>query len=111
MPLISELKEKKLAEGLIGRYIHGNQLSFGIVEIDKGGQLPLHQHVHEQITYIIEGILEMRIGDKTQTLTSGSYYIIPSHVPHSAIAHTDCKLIDVFSPVREDYRLIENECD
>ena len=105
MPSISEVKGKLLAEGLIGRYVHGDNASLGLVEIAKGSILPLHHHVHEQITYIIEGSLEMTIGGETMVLTPGSYYVIPSNVPHSAIAHTDCKVIDVFSPVREEYRV------
>jgi quercetin dioxygenase-like cupin family protein len=32
------------------------------------------------------------------------YHVIPSNTPHSAIAKADCKAIDVFSPVREDYK-------
>jgi quercetin dioxygenase-like cupin family protein len=104
MPSISELKEKQLAEGLVGRYVHGEHISFGVVTIKEGSKLPLHHHIHEQITFIIEGKLEMVIGDETHILTSGSYYVIPSNVPHSAMAHTDCKLIDVFNPVREDYK-------
>lgn len=105
MPAITDVKAKKLAEGLFGRYVHGDNASLGLVEIEKGSILPLHHHVHEQITYIIEGELEMTIGGETILLTPGSYYVIPSNVPHSAIAHSACKVIDVFSPVREEYRV------
>ena len=66
--------------------------------------MPEHQHVHEQITYIIEGQLDMAIGGERCSLKAGMYHVIPSNTNHSAIAKTDCKVIDVFSPVREDYR-------
>ena len=46
----------------------------------------------------------MIIGGKPYSLTAGMYQVIPSNMPHSAIAATDCKAIDVFSPVREDYK-------
>lgn len=104
MPNILDLLSKPLVEGISGRYAHGANASFGLVDIKKGSILPAHQHVHEQITYILEGDLEMTIGDETMVLTPGSYYVIPSNTPHSAIAHSDCKVIDVFSPVREEYR-------
>lgn len=104
MPAITDIRSKKLAEGLFGRYVHGENASLGLVEIEKGSILPLHHHIHEQITYIIEGELEMTIGSETMVLTPGYYYVIPSNVPHSAIAHTNCIVIDVFSPVREEYR-------
>lgn len=105
MPSITDVKGKSLAEGLVGHYVHGEQAMLGLVLIAKGSILPLHHHVHEQITYIIEGELEMTIGNETMVLSPGSYYVIPSNVPHSAIAHSDCKVIDVFSPVREEYKV------
>jgi quercetin dioxygenase-like cupin family protein len=64
----------------------------------------VHQHIHEQITYIIEGQLDMVIDNVPCSLTPGMYHVIPSGTPHSAIAKTDCKVIDVFGPVREDYK-------
>ena len=66
--------------------------------------MPEHRHINEQITYIIEGQLDMTIGGKFCPLTAGMYYVIPSNVPHSAFAKTHCKVIDVFHPVREDYK-------
>ena len=64
----------------------------------------MHHHIHEQITYIIVGQLDMVIDGVAFSLTDGMYHVIPSNLPHSAIAITDCKVIDVFSPVREDYK-------
>ena len=57
-----------------------------------------------RILIIIEGQLDMLIGGEPYSLTAGMYHVIPSNTPHSAIAVTDCKAIDVFNPVREDYR-------
>ena len=104
MQQIKDLRPKDLALGLIGYYAHGNQLTLGFVEIQAGSNLPIHHHVHEQITYIIEGQLDMMIGGKPCSLTAGMFYVIPSNVPHGAVAVTDCKVIDVFNPVREDYK-------
>ncbi|HRX94947.1 MAG TPA: cupin domain-containing protein [Chitinophagaceae bacterium] len=53
---------------------------------------------------MVEGELKMTIGRKTNVLTAGTVHVIPSNVPHSAIALTDCRVIDVFNPVREDYK-------
>ena len=104
MPLIKDNPAKKLVPGITGYYAHGANMTFGYVEIKAGSDLPAHHHVHEQITYIIEGELEMTIGGKVCLLSTGMYYVIPSNTPHSAIAKTDCKVIDVFNPVREDYK-------
>jgi quercetin dioxygenase-like cupin family protein len=104
MDLIKNIKPKELASGITGYYAHGEKSSFGYLELKKGSQVPLHSHINEQITYIIEGQLDMMIGGFAYSLTNGMYHVIPSNVPHSAIAITDCKVIDSFSPVREDYK-------
>lgn len=104
MPLLKSLPEKELAPGLSGYYAHGINITLGLVEIKAGSNLPVHQHMHEQITYVLEGQLNMTIGGEFCELTAGMYYVIPSNVLHGAVAITDCKVIDVFNPVREDYK-------
>jgi len=104
MQKIKELKPKELIAGITGYYAHGEKLSLGYVDIKAGSILPEHHHVHEQITYIIDGQLDMTIDGKHCSLKNGMYYVIPSYTKHSAIAITDCKVIDAFSPVREDYK-------
>lgn len=84
--------------------MHGDASTLAIWDIRKGATLPEHQHVHEQITYILEGQLEMVIGGEKYLLTPGTVHVIPSNTPHSAIAQTDCKVIDAFAPARNDYR-------
>jgi quercetin dioxygenase-like cupin family protein len=108
MNRIKDIMPKALVPGISGHYIHGTGMTFGYVEIKAGSQLPEHQHVHEQITYIIEGQLDMIIGGEACSLSTGMYYVIPSGTLHSAHAVTDCRIIDVFNPVREDYRVPTN---
>ena len=104
MQSIKNIPAKALAPGITGYYAHGDKATFGYIELKKGSSVPMHHHIHEQITYIIEGQLDMVIDGVAFSLTDGMYHVIPSNLPHSAIAITDCKVIDVFSPVREDYK-------
>ena len=104
MPHIKEINKKELSPGITGQYVHGESLTTGWVTIEKGSTLGLHHHHHEQTTIMLKGKMEMRIGQETVLLEEGMIQVIPSNVPHSAIAHEDCTLIDVFYPVREDYR-------
>lgn len=103
---IKNINPKELVPGITGYYAHGNSMTFGYVELKAGSSVPLHQHIQEQITYIIDGELDMVIGGHPCLLTAGMYYVIPSGIPHSAIAKTDCRVIDAFSPVREDYKIL-----
>ena len=105
MEAIRNIRPKELVPGITGYYAHGDKLTFGYVELLEGANIPMHQHMQEQITYILEGQLDMVIGGKPCPLTAGMYYVIPSNTPHSAIAKTCCKVIDAFSPAREDYKL------
>jgi quercetin dioxygenase-like cupin family protein len=104
MANINDIPLKHLISGIAGRYVHGDQCTMGIVEIEKGSVLPLHHHPHEQLTYILEGELEMTIGGETINLRQGDYFVIHSNVPHSAVANVACKVMDVFAPVREEYK-------
>ena len=104
MKKIKDITPKEVVPGITGYYAHGNNLTLGHIVIKAGAIVPEHHHVHEQITYIMEGELEMTIGGEFCPLKAGMYHIIPSNTPHSAIAKIDCIAIDVFSPVREDYR-------
>jgi quercetin dioxygenase-like cupin family protein len=104
MPLIKDEKAKELAPGLTGYYTHGERMTLGLVDIEAGSSLALHKHPHEQITYVIEGQLDMMIGGEPVILTAGMSQVIPAETLHSAVAKTKVTLIDVFNPVREDYR-------
>lgn len=104
MPHLNEINPKTLTAGIIGKYVHGEKTTLGVVEIEKGSDMAAHSHPHEQITMVLEGHLEMTIGNETINLFPGTIHVIPSNTVHSAIAHTNCKLIDIFSPVREEYK-------
>jgi quercetin dioxygenase-like cupin family protein len=105
MPYFSDIPAKALAPGLDGHYVHGQTMTVGEVRIKAGSTLAAHQHPHEQITMMLEGEMDMQIGDQHITLLPGMVYVIPSNTPHSAIAKKDSVVIDVFHPIREDYRV------
>ena len=73
------------------------------VQFEKGGIGPMHQHHHSQVTYVVGGAFEMTIGDETKILKGGDSFYIPTNVMHGAICKEPGMLIDVFSPIREDF--------
>jgi unsaturated pyranuronate lyase len=104
MQYLADIPVKQLFPGFFGKMVHGASSSLVFWDIKKGSALPEHTHVHEQITYIAEGEMEMMIGGKKYQLTAGCVHVIPSLVPHSGVAITDCRVIDSFAPARDDYR-------
>lgn len=73
------------------------------VEFEKGSIGALHQHYHHQITHIERGVFEVVIDDKKQILETGDAFYIPAHTLHGCVCLEDGVLIDVFSPMREDF--------
>ena len=73
------------------------------VEFKKGGVGTMHKHYHAQVTQVISGSFEVTIGDETKILNGGDAFYIPPNVMHGAICLEDGVLIDVFSPIREDF--------
>ena len=63
----------------------------------------LHKHHHSQVTYVESGEFEMTIGDQVKTIRGGDSFYIPPHVMHGCVCKIKGVLIDVFSPVREDF--------
>jgi quercetin dioxygenase-like cupin family protein len=82
----------------------GERLMISHVTLNQGGYVPLHKHPHEQVGYVIEGRLRMTIGDQVYEFEPGDSYSIPGNVEHDATGISDCVVLDVFSPPREEYR-------
>lgn len=111
MPFIDFNNRKKVNvwPGICGTMFHSEQLTFGHFTIEKGAVLPAHSHKHEQWTHLIKGELEFDIKGKKQLLTPGETPFIPSAFSHSAKAIAECKVIDCFLPVREDFVQLEKD--
>ena len=104
MQYLKDIPDKQIIPGFFGKMVHGESSSLVFWDIKKDSVLLEHAHIHEQITHIVEGELEMVIGGKKYLFTAGSVHVIPSLVPHSALAITDCRVIDTFAPARDEYR-------
>jgi quercetin dioxygenase-like cupin family protein len=72
--------------------------------LERGASIPPHNHMNDQLGYIIFGRMEFTIGDEVRMLQPGDSYAVPGGVTHSARALADTLVIDAFSPPRADYR-------
>jgi quercetin dioxygenase-like cupin family protein len=100
----ADIPTKEVAPGFFSKLIHTDTNTINFIDVKKGSSIPLHQHIHQQCSFAIEGKFELTVDGTPQVLEQGLFAIIPSNVIHGGIAITDCKLVDIFSPVREDYR-------
>lgn len=101
---LSGIEEREVAPGFHARFVHSESVTIAYWRIDAASTLPAHAHVHEQVVNVLEGEFELTVGDETRRLGPGAVVIIPSNVRHGGRALTSCRLIDVFHPVRADYR-------
>jgi len=101
---LRSIEVREIFPGLRARIVHSARTSQSWVEIDEGATFPEHKHPHEQVVNVLEGILELTVNGEVARLEAGDVYVIPPDAPHSGRALTACRVLDVFAPVREDYR-------
>jgi Uncharacterized conserved protein, contains double-stranded beta-helix domain len=101
---LNAIEAKPFFPGVKGKFIHGESLSWAFWQIDSGAEVPRHQHVHEQMMHVVSGRFEFEIEGEKQICEAGEVVCIASNQWHYGKALTDCVLMDVFTPVREEYR-------
>ena len=99
-----DLEEREPMPGFRGRFVHSENMTLAYWDIAAGAPLPEHSHAPEQINEIIEGELRFTANGETNVLGPGSVAVVQSKAVHSGEAITRCRVIDVFYPIREDYR-------
>jgi quercetin dioxygenase-like cupin family protein len=106
MPFIelSDIGEREMVPGFRARFVHTDHMTFAYWNIKSGATLPEHSHKHEQVVTIIRGKFQITVDGETQAIEPGRVVVIPSEAKHQGRAMTDCYILDVFYPVREDYR-------
>jgi len=96
--------EREHLNPLIDReMVVGDKIMLARVLMKKGAHVPLHHHLNEQVTYILEGALKFEIDGKEIVVRAGEVLCIPSNMPHEAWALEDTVDLDVFDPPREDW--------
>ena len=93
--LVSGVQRKTLAVGehtLMSKFV-----------LEAGSELPLHQHPHEQIGFLVSGKIVLTIGEEACSLEPGDSWAVPGGTEHKAEVLEQAEVIEVFYPVRQDY--------
>lgn len=101
-----ELPVEPLRGSITRRLITGERMMIAHVYLKKNDDVPMHSHENEQITYVLEGALHFWLGangEREITVRSGEVLVIPSNLPHRALALEDTLDVDVFNPPRQDW--------
>ena len=101
---LSEIPSKEIMPGYHGKLVHSESMTWVFWDVEEGATVPEHHHVNEQIMHVVEGEFEFTLNGETSIYHPGDVVIIPSNIPHSGKALTPCKLMDIFNPVRSEYK-------
>jgi len=94
-----------LADGVTGRPLFGEGAMLNVIEFEPGATVPLHSHPHEQLGIVLRGMQALVVDGIAHELGPMEGYALPGGVEHSAYCGADgATVLDVFQPVREDYR-------
>ena len=99
----TDVPSEQINDTVARRFITGDSVTIGRFELKKGGSVPTHAHVNEQLSMVMSGALLFRIGGRETVVKAGEVMQIPSNVPHEVEVIEDAVANDVFSPVRQDW--------
>ena len=104
-PDLENRDTKELLPGILAKTFWGQEMLAAVVDLDPNTELPIHSHPHEQLGIVLEGQIQFDIDGQIQILQPGDVYLIPGGVEHGALTFDQpAKVMDVFSPVREEYK-------
>jgi quercetin dioxygenase-like cupin family protein len=96
--------KRQLLDGVhLSTLVHGEKTLMGQFSIAKESAIPPHSHPHEQTGFMVSGKLRFKVEDEILEVEPGDSWCIPGGAEHSVDALEDSVVIEVFSPVREDY--------
>jgi quercetin dioxygenase-like cupin family protein len=102
----ADMPRQRVTDEIDRRLVVSERMMLAHVYLKKGAIVPRHAHENEQLTYILEGALRFSIGaDGAEEIIvrAGEVLVIPSNVPHEAVALEDTLDVDVFNPPRQDW--------
>lgn len=91
--------------------VYGDKTLMVEVHFEKGAHLPLHSHPHEQTGFLISGQMEFQVEGEKHIAKPGDSWNIAGDVEHSATGLEQSVVIEVFSPVREEYLAYFSQAD
>jgi len=95
--------QEKLKGVMLKTLVYGKKTLMVSINLTKGATIPQHQHLHEQSGFLLSGRLDFVIDGDHFIAEPGDSWTILADIPHGVEALDDSSIIEVFSPVREDY--------
>ncbi|ODA42246.1 cupin domain-containing protein [Desulfosporosinus sp. BG] len=84
--------------------VYGKNTLLCEFKLAKGKILPMHKHPQEQTGYLVAGHIILIINGERHEMKQGDSWTIQGNIEHGAEIKEDSIAVEVFSPVREDYK-------
>ena len=98
------IKAKDLGGNVTRKVLaHDGSMLAAEVSFKKGSVGKMHSHPHEQIGYVLEGSFELNMDGEKCIIKKGDTYYTKPNLMHGVVALEDGKLLDIFTPQREDF--------
>jgi quercetin dioxygenase-like cupin family protein len=75
--------------------------------LDAGSKMPEHQHPQEQIIHILSGRMKLIVDGTAHDMKAGDSIYLASNVPHGVETLEETRVLDTFSPPRDEYLAID----
>ena len=99
----SNIPAEQINPSISRQFITGDRLTVARFELKRGGIVPMHAHENEQVSFVLDGALKFKIDGREIIVRGGEVLQIPGTVPHEVEVLEDTLVVDVFSPVRQDW--------
>ncbi len=100
----NQITREQLNPLLERQVIHSERMTVARIFLKRGVLVPAHSHPNEQVSLVVEGRLRFHVAGQQQLAEAGAVVVIPPDAPHFVEALEDSLAIDLFAPVREDWR-------
>jgi len=101
----ADVPEKKAFGVTFKTLATGTNIMCTVMHYEKGKVVPFHKHLSEQVGYVIEGKLRLKIEtEDLGIIQAGDSYLIRGNMRHSLEALEKSVVVDMFSPPREEYK-------
>lgn len=102
---IDEIAPLQMADGVVGRPIFTEGMTVNVVELEPEACVAEHSHPHEQVGFVLRGMMVMTVDGETRELGPMEGFVVPGGVAHAGRSGpAGATVVDVFQPAREDFR-------
>jgi unsaturated pyranuronate lyase len=100
----------EICPGITRRTVANGKMMYQMIAtLAAGSRMPEHRHAQEQIVHILEGRMRLIVDGVPHELSTGDSFYLASNVPHGVETVLPTRVLDTFSPPRNDYLAIDEK--